>query len=84
MFIIANNSIIAKVSGSAAAGSSVRYSSQRCEEAIDASREWTLVNASCGKISDAVKWHKAWDRMCGEEQCDKHAVEINPGEYYIN
>jgi hypothetical protein len=84
MFMIANNSIIAKVSGSAVAGQSVRYSSQRCEEAIDAAREWNLVNARYGKISDAAKWHKAWSRMCGEEQCDKHAVEINPGEYFIS
>ena len=80
MFIIANNSIIAKVSGSAVAGQSVRYSSQRCEEAINASREWNLVNARDGKISNAAKWHKAWNRM---EDC-RYAVEINPGEYFFN
>ena len=80
MFIIANNSIVAKISGSAVAGQSVRYSSQRCEEAIDASREWNLVNASYGKLSDATKWHKAWSRV--EDCC--YAVEINPGEYFIS
>ena len=79
MFIIANNAIVAKVSGSAVAGQSVRYSSQRCEEVINAAREWNLVNAQSGKISDAAKWHKAWARM---EDC-RSAVEINPGEFYI-
>ena len=87
MFIIANNSIIAKIDADAKAnaGESVKFSRQRCEEAINAGREWNLVNASYGKISDAAKWHKAWGRMCGEEQCEHgSAVEINPGEYFIS
>lgn len=79
MFIIANNSIIAKINAPAEVGASVKFSSQRCEEAINASREWNLVNARDGKISDAAKWHKVWARM--EES--RAAVEINPGEFYI-
>ena len=80
MFIVANNSIIAKINAAAQAGEYVKFSSQRCEEAINASREWNLVNARNGKISNAVKWHKIWDRMA---DC-RYAVEINPGEYFIN
>ena len=80
MFIIANNSIIAKISDASQVGESVKFSSQRCEAAINASRAWNLVNARNGKISDAAKWHKVWDRMA---DC-RYAVEINPGEYFIN
>lgn len=83
-FIIANNQIVAKVKTTVAPGTTVRYSTQRTAEAIDAAREWNLVNASTGKISDAAKWHRQWDAMCAEEQGD-HGTgeEINPGEFYI-
>lgn len=78
MFIIANNSIIAKIRGEAQVGE-IKFSSQRCKEAINAAREWNLVNAQSGKISDAAKWHRAWAKM---SDC-RFAEELNPGEFYI-
>ena len=74
-YIIADDSLIATVQTDLPAGASVRYSWQRCAEAIDANREFNLVNARRGKISRAKKWAKL--RACYD------AEEIAPGVLYL-
>jgi hypothetical protein len=58
----------------------VRYAWQFCEESIDASREYNLVNAHWGKVSRAKKWDK-WERRHGELP---YAKEVSPGEFLIS
>ena len=80
-YIIANGNIVAKINAELASGTEVTFSRQRCEEAINASREWNLVNANRGKIGNGAAWDRKWQRMC-VEQCD-FATEINPGEFFV-
>ena len=75
-YIIADDSLIATVQTDLPAGASVRYSWQRCAEAIDANREFNLVNARRGKISRAKKWAKV-------PAFDYDAEEIAPGVLYL-
>lgn len=81
-YIIANGSIIAKVDAALQSGTEVRFSRVRCEEAIDASREWNLVNAHNGKIGNGAAWDRKWERTEGAA-CD-YATEINPGDFFIS
>lgn len=78
-YIIANNEIIAVVNTSLKNGESISYSKTKAEEAINAAREFNLVNASTGKISRATKWdgkaRKMYEVDSGEE--------INAGEFWI-
>lgn len=76
-YIIADDSLIATVQTDLPAGASVRYSWQRCAEAIDANREFNLVNARRGKISRAKTWQK-------NDLYADSGVEINPGEFYLS
>lgn len=78
-YIIANNKIVAKIKAEVANGTEVQFSRVRTEEQINAAREWNLVNAQVGKISNAAKWDAKWSKT---EDC-YFATEINPGEYFI-
>ncbi len=75
-YIIKNDTLIASVNTDLKNGSSVCYAYNKCEEAIDASRDFNLVNARIGKISRAKKWaKKSWEV--------ESAIEINKGEFLI-
>lgn len=73
------NEIVAVTSASAAAGE-CSYSFNRTAEAIDASREFNLVNASTGKISNAKKWDAAYKKM---QDCPV-ATQINASEFFVS
>lgn len=77
-YIVKNGRIIAEID--ARESGDVRWSRVSCAEEIDASRERNLVNAQFGKISNAVKYDRQWERMDGRE----YAAEINPGEFLIS
>lgn len=72
-YIIKNGQIAAVTSGTFASGKSVSFSARRTAESLDANREFNLVNASTGKISNAKKWDAEFARMA---EC-MSAVEIN-------
>jgi predicted nucleic acid-binding Zn ribbon protein len=78
-YIISSGSVIAEITTALPSGRAVRWSRQRCAEAIDANREWNLVNARSGKISRAQKWA----RLVSDDAAETSAVEINPGEFYL-
>ena len=78
-YIIANGSIIAKINAELASGTEVTFSRQRCEESINAAREWNLVNAQAGKIGNGAKWDAKW----AKSEDGRFATEINSGEYFI-
>jgi len=77
-FIVKDGEIKAIVSTDLKNGCVVEYSHFRSKEAINADREYNLVNARKGKISRAKKY------MQYRLQCSSiHGEEINPGEFYI-
>lgn len=78
-YIINNGSIVAKLKDVRESGEQVRFSSQVCDEAINANRTVNLVNASTGKISNAAKWDRVYSQI--EDPCV--AREVNPGEFQI-
>jgi len=78
-FIIANNALVAQCREFHASGEVVRFSAQLCAEKIDASREFNLVNARAGKISNAKKWAAVASRIEDIEI----ARQINPGEFRV-
>ena len=78
-FIISSdNQLIAKVSEVLKSGTQVRFSAHTCAEAIDANREFNLVNAAWGKISNAKKWEKVYMNSYAGI-----ATMINEGDYII-
>jgi len=79
-YIIANNTIIAKINAELASGTEVMFSNVRTEEAINAARDFNLVNAQRGKIGNGAKWDAKWAKT---EDCS-YATEINPGEFFIS
>lgn len=78
-YIIANNVIVAKINAELASGTEVMFSKARTEEAVNAAREFNLVNAQRGKIGNGAKWDAKWVKT---EDC-YFATEINPGEFFI-
>lgn len=80
-YIIANGAIIAKIEAPMKSGTEVRFSRDRCEEALDAAREWNLVNARPGRIGNGAAWDRKWARTEGAA-CE-YATEINPGDFFI-
>ena len=78
-FIIADNRPVARLLSTAIAGA-CRFGFQRCAEALDANRDWNLVNARDGKISSAAKWQD-WEQTNGVEL--PTAVVLNPCEFLI-
>lgn len=79
-YIISNdNELIAKVrAGEQPPGLEVKYGFEKSKEAINAARDYNLVNARTGKISNAKKW----DKVFAESECG-FATEINPGEFLV-
>jgi hypothetical protein len=76
-YIIANGKPIAEVATDCKNGAIIRYGYIRVTERINASRDWSLVNAHDAKISRAKRW--------GSFQLpDRTAVEIYPGEFFIS
>ena len=72
-FLIKDNKLIAKVADRESGD--VMFSYVKTEEDIDANREFNLVNAQHGKISNAKKWEKS--------ECFDLGKEINDDEYFV-
>ena len=72
-FLIKDNKVIAKVADRESGD--VMFSYVKTKEDIDANREFNLVNAQHGKISNAKKWESAKYYDFGKE--------INKDEYFI-
>ena len=70
-----DNKLVCRVKTDLPSGAVVEYSTQKCENALNANIEYDLVNASKGKISRAKKWykefHKTEDMLRGEEIHDR-------------
>lgn len=80
-FIIADSRPVAYLPpASTTPAGACRYGFQRSAEALDANREWNLVNARKGKISSAAKWQN-WGKKNNVEL--PVAMELNPGEFLI-
>lgn len=80
-YIIRNNEFIAETNKHYKSGTSVLYSFKRCFENIDTSRDFNLVNAQLGKISNAKKWsdYKEW---CGAQEV-RHDNNLSQPEFFI-
>jgi hypothetical protein len=78
-YIIKKGELIAKLSVERKSGELVRFSDVTCEEKINAAREFNLVNAQTGRISNAANWNHIYRKSEGVEI----ATEINPGEYKL-
>jgi len=76
-YIIKNGEVIASTTTNLKNGASIEFSYQICQENINASREYNLVNSSTGKISRAKKWDYEARCVC------RSAIEINPGEFQL-
>lgn len=76
-FIISGGELIATVKTNLKNGTAIEYSYSKCKEAINADREFNLVNAQSGKISRAKKYMKDYN------YCENWATEINPGEFFV-
>lgn len=81
-YIVQNGSIVAKVEGAfTPVKGSIRFSSQRAEERIDAAREWNLVSASTGRLVEGSTWDAKWSKTpCG---ADRYAEQLVDGEFYV-
>lgn len=77
-YIVSGREVIAMVAGDAKAGA-CRYAYLRCREAIDANREFNLVNARRGRVTSA-KWAEKEVALTGDVDL---AVELNPGEFFV-
>lgn len=77
-FIIRNNELIAETKGDFKSGEEVFFAYEKCEEAIDANREFNLVNQRTGKISNAKKWERK-AKFCLHLPL---AIEINKWEFF--
>lgn len=60
-------------------GTEVEYSSQRSSDALNADREYSLVNARTGRISKAREYLEEFE---GEED-EWIAIENEEGEFYL-
>ena len=72
-YLIANGEVICTVQDRKSGD--VIFSYSKVDENLDANREFNLVNARNGKISNAKKWHKFDVMDIGKE--------INQDEYYV-
>lgn len=78
-FIIHNGRLIAKTPRQIKSGTPVIFSTQRVEERINADRDWNLLNASHGKVSNDKKWDEKYMKS---EGCFT-AEEINYLEFLV-
>lgn len=76
----AGTELIAVTEKNMPSGMAVQYAWEKCNESIDAAREFNLVNASNGKISNAKKWAEI-ERRNGFEV---RATEINDREFFLD
>lgn len=79
-YIVKDGEIVCSVKTELKNGTKVIYSWNRCDEKINASREFNLVNARTGKISRAKKYDQ-YRMEFSSAAC--LATEINPGEFYL-
>lgn len=79
-YIIVDGSPVARTAAAAEAGD-CKYGFEKAAEAINANRQWNLVNARNGKISNAVKW-EGWERT--NNTILPFATQINPGEFFVD
>lgn len=73
-YLIKNGEVIAETETELKNGASVKYAFEKCAEALNANREFNLVNARTAKISRAKKWANKTEEV---------AIEINSGEFFI-
>ena len=59
VILSSENEIVAFVKTDLKSGASVKYSTQISKEALNADREFNLINASAGRISKAKKYLNA-------------------------
>ena len=71
--------IVATTSNFIKSGTQVKFSSQTCEECINAARAYNLVNASTGIISNASKYA----RIAARQEYIPLAEEINENEFLV-
>lgn len=79
-YILDKYGTVVAIASNPAKSGKCRYAWQACREAIDSRREFNLVNARDGKVSNAKsidKWLYRHDVML------PFAKEINPGDYFI-
>jgi len=76
--IVRNGEVIAAIDTVLKNGTQVTYAYEICEEALDMSREWNLVNKKAAKISRAKKYLS----NLIYQDIDL-AKEINEKEFYV-
>lgn len=79
-FIINDGTPVARISETATAGV-CRYSRQRCKEALNTNRDWNLVNARKGTVSNAARWQN-WELR--NNVLLPFAEEINEREFFVS
>ncbi len=75
---VKTNELVTRTSKKLKSGERVKVSFNRSKNALNADREWDLVNAIECKASNAKKW----DTVPSYSYAD-HCVELNPNEFYI-
>lgn len=79
-FIISDGTPVARISGTATAGV-CWYSWQRCREALNTNRDWNLVSARKGTVSNAARWQN-WELR--NDVLLPLAEEINEREFFVS
>jgi hypothetical protein len=80
-YIVRNGMVIAETETNLASGSSIIYSSLKINENINASRKYSLRDATNGKILRAKKYEKQFNNTQNEIKI--WAKEINQGEFLL-
>jgi hypothetical protein len=79
-FIVSDGRPVALVTTTPATPGPCQYGFHRSREALNANREWNLINARKGTISRAQKWQD-WELENGVIL--PGAIELNPGEFFV-
>lgn len=72
------NELVTYTSKELKSGERVLVAFNRCKDALNANREWSLVNAIECKVSNAKKW-KSTRSYAHVDSC----IELNDNEFYI-
>ena len=75
-----DNELVARVNTDLKSGTRVKYSTQRCKNALNASIEYNLVNAATGKISRSKKYDEVYRRTEEVRVCE----EIDSRCFYLS